>query len=584
MVKPAIQYSWSRFIKDYWMFLDRRKSKFVFYSGIVSLSFVIPFITAFLLGKIVDFFVDYPQGGNLNLFYIYALSIAFLGAFQVWVRFFGKRGLTTLGADIRKDVRIEAMSKLMDLELKWHDKEDTGSKIQKINKGADDIHNGISYFTDAGIPIFIGIFGGIIAFLAFDLKYLAFALVYISIYLLIEKHFNYKINYWQDRLNKYKERVSGKLHESASNLLTIKSLGLKDSFKDSTSNYEKRAYKIWQKLRDTNHMKFKIAKSFGALGYGLFIVLVGLNVSKGIITIGSIVVFLSYFNKIKSGLDNITNRSSKIINIKSSIGRFMTIFGIEIMDFDKDKDNIPGNWKTIEFRNVIFRYKDKNVLRNFNLKINRGEKIGIVGESGSGKSTLAKLILGLYHPNKGKILIDGKDIKKYKHRSLTDLVGVVLQESEIFNTSLINNVTISSKKKNFRLFENAIKLSQLNPIIKKLPQGVRSILGEKGYHLSGGERQRVGIARAIYKDSPFLILDEATSALDSKTEGLIQGAIKKNLEKKTVLIIAHRLSTLKDVDRIVVVKNGRIIESDNYRGLIKKQGEFYKLRKKQKLE
>ena len=350
MVKPAIQYSWSRFIKDYWMFLDRRKSKFVFYSGIVSLSFVIPFITAFLLGKIVDFFVDYPQGGNLNLFYIYALSIAFLGAFQVWVRFFGKRGLTTLGADIRKDVRIEAMSKLMDLELKWHDKEDTGSKIQKINKGADDIHNGISYFTDAGIPIFIGIFGGIIAFLAFDLKYLAFALVYISIYLLIEKHFNYKINYWQDRLNKYKERVSGKLHESASNLLTIKSLGLKDSFKDSTSNYEKRAYKIWQKLRDTNHMKFKIAKSFGALGYGLFIVLVGLNVSKGIITIGSIVVFLSYFNKIKSGLDNITNRSSKIINIKSSIGRFMTIFGIEITIFGKKSQPTksmfiaPGFW------------------------------------------------------------------------------------------------------------------------------------------------------------------------------------------------------------------------------------------------
>jgi ABC-type multidrug transport system fused ATPase/permease subunit len=216
------------------------------------------------------------------------------------------------------------------------------------------------------------------------------------------------------------------------------------------------------------------------------------------------------------------------------------------------------------------------------LKIKRKEKIGIVGESGSGKSTLTKLILGLYHPNKGKILIDGVDIKEYKYSSLTEVVGVVLQESEIFNTSLINNVTISSRKKNVRLFEEVVGLSQLEPIIKKLPRGINSLLGEKGYHLSGGERQRIGIARALYKDSQFLILDEATSSLDSKTERLIQESIKDTLEDKTVLIIAHRFSTLKDVDRIVVMDKGKIIEKGSYDELVRKRGKFYSLWRKLK--
>ena len=393
MIEPKIKYSWKQFGKDYWELLEGRRSKFVFYSFVVGLSNIIPFIIAFLFGKTIDFFVNYSQGGDLRLFYTYALSIAFLGAIQVWIRFYGKTGLTTLGADIKKNVRIEVMSKLINLELRWHDKEETGSKIQKINQGAENIHQGISSFTDTVIPIFVGIVGGVIAFLLLDFRYVIFALIYTLVYLAIERHFNVRINYWQDRLNKYREKVSGKLHESASNLLTIKSLGLRDSFRDATAIYERRAYEIWKKRRDTNHMKFKIAKSFGALGYGLFIVLVGLDVVKGTITIGSIVIFVAYFDRIRKGLDQTTNRSMQFIRIKSSIGRFMTIFGIEILDRDKGKESIPKNWKTLEFRNVSFKYKDKNVLEDFNLKIKRKEKIGIVGESGSGKSTLTKLIL-----------------------------------------------------------------------------------------------------------------------------------------------------------------------------------------------
>ncbi len=583
-MKPKLNYSWGRYIKDYWMLLEGRRFKFTFYSLVIAISYTIPFIIAYLFGKTIDFFVDYSVGNDLKLFYILALSIAVLGALQVWIRFYGKKGLTTLGADIKREIRIGIMSKLMDLELKWHDKEETGSKVQKINRGADDIHNGIGTFTSIVIPIFVGLFGGIIAFLALNFTYLIFILIYIFVYLLIEGYYNSRINYWEDRLNKYRERVSGKFHESASNLLTIKSLGLKESFRNSTANYEKRAYKIWEKKRDVNQMKFKVAKSFGAFGYGLFIVLVGLNVAKGLISVGSIVMFVAYFERVKGALDNLTNSSLQFIKVKSSVGRFMTIFGIELFDQDENKDQIHNNWKSVEFKNVSFKYKDQLVLKNFNFKLKRGEKVGVVGESGSGKSTLTKLILGLYKPNKGQILIDGKNINQYSHNSLIDLVSVVLQESEIFNTSLINNVTISSRKRDPELFEKVVKLAQVEPIIKRLPKGMNSLLGEKGYHLSGGERQRIGIARALYKDSPFLILDEATSSLDSKTENLIQEAISENLEKKTVLIIAHRLSTLKDVDRIIVLDKGKIVEQGNYKELIKAKGIFSNLLKRQKME
>ncbi len=574
-------YSWRQFFKDYWKFLDGRRLRFTFYTSVASLSHLIPFAIAYLLGAVIDFFIGYNLGDSLNQFYFLVLGIGFLGGFQVWLRFYGKNGLHIIAANIRKETRVAAMSKIMDLELKWHEKEETGSKIQKINQGGESIYKGMSNFSNDGIAIIAGLIGGLVLFLILDWRYLIFASIYIAVYLAGETYFNKRINYWQDRFNRVKEKVSGKMHESISNLLTIKSLGLKESFRKSTLSYETDAYKIWEKTKNLNQMKFKTVKIFGALAYAGFILLIGFDAVTGIITTGSILVFAAYFDKLKGALFKVTNSSTTFIEIKSSIGRFMTIFGMEIFDNEKDLLDIPKNWKTIEFDNVTFRYKEKNVLRDFSLKINRGEKIGIVGRSGCGKSTLTRLFLGLYHPRKGKILIDGIELKKYKHNSLTNTIAIVLQDSEMFNSSLLKNVTISSTKKDFKTFEKAVKISQLAELIEKLPKGINTLIGEKGYHLSGGERQRLGIARAIYKNTPMIILDEATSSLDSRTENLIQEGIEADLEDKTILIIAHRLSTLKNVDRIVVMEDGKIIEQGEYNELLRKKGDFYKLLKTQ---
>ena len=575
-------YPWNTCIKDYWTLLDGRRFKFVFYTIMVSISNAIPFIVAYLLGMIVDFFVQYSQGNSLSKFYFLAISIGLLGGFQVWLRFYGKDGLKKIAGKIRREVRIGAMSKIMDLELKWHDKEETGSKIQKINEGGRNVYEGLSRFGDSGIYILTGLIVSLSLFLVLNIKYFVFALVFLSIYLYGEHYFNKKVTYWQDKKNKIMEKVSGKMHESTTNLLTVKSLGLKDAFKKTNATYEKKLYDVIEKSRATNHLKFKTIKIFSAISYGLFILMIGLDASVGAISVGSIFVFVSYFSRLKGTTDMITNEIMNFITIKSLVGRFMTIFGIKILDKEEDLLDVPKDWKTIEFSNITFKYKNHNILDNFNLKINKNDEIGVVGRSGCGKSTLTKLLLGLYKPQEGHILIDGKDLKKYKHKSITDTIGIVLQESEMFNTSLLENVTISSVKNDLKIFKKAIKIAQLNDLIKKFPKGVRTLIGEKGYHLSGGERQRIGIARAVYKDSPFLILDEATSSLDSRTESLIQESIDKQLDDKTLLIIAHRLSTLKNVNKIIVMEKGKIVEQGTYDELLRKRGSFYKLWSSQK--
>jgi ABC-type multidrug transport system fused ATPase/permease subunit len=570
-------YTWNQYIKDYWTLLEKNRTKFVIYTVLRSLSNLAPFVEIYLLGKIIDFFTLYQNGEPLQTFYYLVGGIALAGTFQVLLRFFAKVHMQTIAANIRKDVRVKAMSTLMQLELKWHEKEETGSKIHKINEGGESIFNGIKDFSNSGLNILTTLIGSIGIFLALNWQYAVFSLVFSIIYLYAENFFNIRLNYWQDQLNIIKEKVSGKIHESASNVLTVKSLGLKEAFQKSAKAEEERYYKTWLKKRAAGEIKLKVIKIGSNVVKAGFILFVGFDYIRGNITLGSILIYVSYFGSLIGALHMTSHNMSTFISSKSGVGRFMTIFGQEIIDREEGKIKVSKNWKTIEFKKVWFQYKDKFALNNFNFFIKRGEKVGLVGRSGCGKSTVAKLLLGLYQQQKGQMQIDKKNMNDYSHKSITDTISVVLQESEMFNLSLMENVTIISPKKNLDKFKKAAKTSQLEPLIKKLPLGLNTLIGEKGYQLSGGERQRVGLARAVYKDSSLLLLDEATSALDSKTEDLIQKSLEKEMKDKTLLIIAHRLSTLKKVDRIVVMDKGRAVEEGTFDQLIAKKGKFYKL-------
>ena len=231
----------------------------------------------------------------------------------------------------------------------------------------------------------------------------------------------------------------------------------------------------------------------------------------------------------------------------------------------------------ITFQNINFSYGKNAIFKHFNLTINRAEKLGIVGLSGAGKTTICNLLLRMYDVQDGKILVNGIDIRDVTQDSLRKNISFVPQEATLFNRTIMENIRYAKPRATRAEVITAAKKANIHDFIIKLPKGYDTLVGNNGIKLSGGQRQRVSIARALLKNAPILILDEATSALDSENEMLIQKSLQKAMAGKTTLVIAHRLSTLKNMDRIVVIKNGKIMETGSHNQLLHKGGEYSKL-------
>lgn len=241
-----------------------------------------------------------------------------------------------------------------------------------------------------------------------------------------------------------------------------------------------------------------------------------------------------------------------------------------------DARNIKMRSKAIDLQNICYHYPNKeDLFQDFNLKIKSGEKVGLVGHSGSGKSTLIKLLVRYFDLDDGRILIGGADIKTVRQESLRAQIAVIPQDTTLFNRTIMENIRYGNINATDEEVIRAAQLAYADEFICNLPHGYESKVGERGVMLSGGERQRIAIARAILKNAPILILDEATSALDSQSEQYIQKSLKRLMKGKTVIAIAHRLSTLKEMDRLVVMDNGKIVEEGRHDDLLKARGAYY---------
>ena len=255
----------------------------------------------------------------------------------------------------------------------------------------------------------------------------------------------------------------------------------------------------------------------------------------------------------------------------------------EIKDAPEAKElimgkNLPaGRQGEINFQDLTFAFNEtRQVLKSINLIIKSGEKVALVGSSGAGKTTFVRLLLRLYSPTSGKILIDGTDISEVTQESLRKNVSLVPQDPILFHRTLAENIGYGKRDAARKEIEVVAKLAHCDEFVKNLPQGFETYVGERGIKLSGGERQRVAIARAILKNAPILVLDEATSSLDSHSEMLIQDALATLMSGKTVIVIAHRLSTIQKMDRIIVVDNGNILEEGSHNDLLSKEGSLYR--------
>ncbi|MBW3020431.1 ABC transporter ATP-binding protein/permease, partial [Candidatus Woesearchaeota archaeon] len=318
-----------------------------------------------------------------------------------------------------------------------------------------------------------------------------------------------------------------------------------------------------------------------------------------IISIGT---FLIIFFSVKSVVDNGSSIGDLMFIYTTYISIMHPMFGFiqgiknfytsmadfeELFKYDKIENEVKEHphakaYKItngeVEFRDVYFGYnKRRRIFKDFNLKIGKNKKIALVGHSGCGKSTLIKLLYRLYDVDSGNILIDGKDVRLYRQEALRAEMSIVPQECALFDDTIYNNIAFSNPKATKKDVLKAIKFAQLDKIIKSFPDGLDTIVGERGVKLSGGEKQRVSIARALLADKKILVLDEATSALDSQTEHDIQNDLERLMQGRTSIIIAHRLSTIMKADEIIVMEKGKIIQRGTHDSLIKEEGKYNQL-------
>lgn len=372
--------------------------------------------------------------------------------------------------------------------------------------------------------------------------------------------------------------ISSNLYEVVSGIRIVKAFCMEDHESRKFANNLKSLFKTIIKDTQIKCINHPIMELVGGLGIALIIWYGGHQVIAGESTPGT---FFSFLTALIMLYDPIKNVSKINANIQQGIAAATRVFNVldqnEKIEEITSPVKIPTLTDKIEFKKINFAYeKDNLILKNINITVPRGQLLAIVGSSGSGKTSLVNLLPRFYDPGSGSITIDGVDIRQTSLESLRQQVGIVTQQSILFNDSIRHNIGYGSPESTDSQIIDAAKSAYAWEFIKDLPQGLDTVIGESGARLSGGERQRISIARALLKDAPILILDEATSALDTESEHQVQKALANLMKDRTTFVIAHRLSTIQNADRILVLHQGQIVEEGLHDELLRLNGHYKK--------
>lgn len=472
-----------------------------------------------------------------------------------------------------------AHKKMVYLDLGYHEKENTGNKIVKIQRGLDRIENLFgNFFWDVAPTIFQIVFTAVALFVV-DWRFGLIIMIFVPIFIFFTLKLNRSV--YPLRRNRFtgEEKAAGVVTQSIININTVK------SFVQEMQEWT-RADKFREEVRTTANKEFRTITNYNLirnlvidLGRILILFFGIYLVWKGGITIGSLVFVYTISEKALISLYRISRLYDRIMESGEAINRLYELFQEEPKVKNPENgikpERIAGE---IKFKNVSFRYEGSKLhaLEGINLKIISGCVTALVGPSGGGKTTLVRLIYRHYDPQEGEVLVDDKNVKEYDLYTLRKFMAIVPQEVEIFNDSVKNNIAYADPNIDMQEIEAAAKIANAEEFISKLKDGYDTLVGERGIKLSGGQRQRIGIARAILANPRILIFDEATSNLDSYSEKLIQEAMDKVSKDRTVIIIAHRLSTVRKADKVVVLEKGRVAEVGSHIELSKLEGGIYK--------
>lgn len=448
-------------------------------------------------------------------------------------------------------------------------------RISKLGDTYDGIHGAFFWSILPGVASAITVIVGL-------LFVKPIASIAVAIWIAVIVLINVLITRWKIPTDEERSRTqsaaSGVLADIITNAVTVKSFSSEQKESDAFKlALEQRAFAekaAWTKSEHGLSLT-DILSAFLNAGV-LFVALYFW--SKGQMTVGDFVLLQGLVIVLMEQLFFIGFSFRRFIESLTGASEIVGILKSEggVRDVKRAKDLMVSRG-TIDFSHVTFSYSGRTVISDFDLHISSGEKVAFIGPSGAGKSTIVKLILRYYDINKGKLLIDGQEIAKVTQASLREQVALVPQDPALFHRSLKENIAYGKPDASMNEIIAAAKKAHCHEFISKLPGGYDTLVGERGVKLSGGERQRVAIARAILKDAPVLILDEATSALDSESEHLIQDALHTLMQNKTVIVIAHRLSTIMDMDRIIVMEDGRITDQGTHAELTQKVGKYQDL-------
>ena len=486
-----------------------------------------------------------------------------------------------------RNLALETFQHIHKLSLRYHISRKTGALSRVIERGVKGLEFLLRFllFSVGPLVLELLIIAGIM-FFWFDYLYLTVIIVMIAVYI----WFTFKVTEWRVKIRKIMNDqdtdANQKAIDSLLNYETVKYFSAEEReanrYDGAIKQYEKAALTTAYSLAFLNFGQSLIITA------GLIIVMVmaALGVQSGYLTVGDFVMVNAYMIQITMPLNFLGTVYREIRQGLVDMGEMFDLLEqpVEILD-SENASELKITDGHISFENVTFGYnKSRLIIQNVSIEINSRETIAIVGPSGSGKSTIGRLLFRFYDAQQGSIKIDGQDIRDVTQESLHRSIGVVPQDTVLFNDTIYYNIAYGLDNASQAAVEKAAKDAQIHDFILSLPDGYETTVGERGLKLSGGEKQRVGIARTLLKNPPILLLDEATSALDTETEREIREALTNASEGRSVLTIAHRLSTIADADRIIVLENGSIVEIGTHEALLSKRGRYYSLWTKQLTE
>ncbi len=558
-----------RFVKPYW---KRLFLAMIFMLGVAGTSAALAFLVKPALDGI--FFEK-----NYKMLNIMPLAILFAYALKGICNFSQEYHMNYVGQRVVMDIRQALYDHVQKLSLYHFISTPIGQLISRITGDVNTLQSSASRAITSVIKDFFTALGllGVVFYRDFKLAIIAFIVLpflFIPIFQfgLKTKHYSYRANVVMGNMLSF-------LKEYFSGIRIVKVFNLEERGKKIFSEENMKFFRNYMKQIKVRAISGPIIELMSAFAIAGVIWYGGKQVIAGKSTPGN---FFSFITALILLYEPVKRLNGSYSAIQEGIAAAKRIF--EIMDIDSEKALDKNARKelrefndSIEFRNVSFKYDKDYVLKNFNLKVKKGEKIGIVGMSGGGKSTLVNLLPRFYELQEGEILIDGTDIREFTIKSLRNMIGMVTQEVILFNATVRENIEYGKEGVDFENVVTAAKSANAHNFIMSFPEQYNTNVGEMGEFLSGGERQRIAIARAFVKNAPILILDEATSALDTQSEKEVQKALDELMAGKTCFIIAHRLSTLVNMDRIIVLKEGRICEEGSHNELMEKKGEYHKL-------